>query len=337
MKPLITAVACAGLFAWASPSVAAAEKILPSEIRPNLFSTCFVSDKEGWVIGDRGRVLYTTDGGKTFERLETGTARALLSIACFPDKSLVVVGQVGTVLRSGDGGRTWKPQSSGTDHNLVSVAFTSKDVGLAVGDAGTILRTQDGGTTWQKIAVPEQIPLPEEIAETIAPGDILMYDVSFPSADHAWIVGEFGVILASSDAGQTFVAQKNPLQSTLFGVTFSDPEHGWAVGLTGVMLRTQDGGQTWEQVKIPARSGFTLSLYTVTVRGQYAWAIGDSGYLLASKDGGDTWKLLDVPIQMAGTWLRGVALTPEGQGLIVGQEGLMLAVDRDTFTPLRKL
>ena len=337
MKDLLTAAACIGLCAWASPSAASPETLTPAEVRPNLFSTCFLSPSEGWVIGDRGRVLYTTDGGKTFERLETGTQRALLSIACFPDKSLVVVGQIGTVLRSPDGGRTWKPGNSGTDRNLVSMAFSSKDVGIAVGDAGTILRTQDGGSTWQKIPVPEQIPLPEEVAETITPGDILFYDVSFPTPDRAWIVGEFGVILASTDGGQSFTAQKDPVQSTLFGVTFPDAEHGWAVGLTGAMLRTQDGGQTWEQVKVPARPGFTLSLYSVAVRGQYAWAIGDSGYMLTSKDGGNTWNLLNVPIQMAGTWLRGVTITPDGRGLIVGQEGLMLSIDRDTFAPLRKL
>jgi hypothetical protein len=40
---------------------------------------------------------------------------------------------------------------------------------------------------------------------------------------------------------------------------------------------------------------------------------------------------------MAGSWLRGLSLIPDGRGLIVGAEGLMLATDRDSFTPLRKL
>jgi photosystem II stability/assembly factor-like uncharacterized protein len=333
------AAACAGLLAWALPLRAAltGQKINPADIRPNLFETCFINDQEGWVIGDLGRVLYTNDGAKSFERLDAGTKRAFLSIACFPDKSLVLVGKVGIIYRSSDGGRSWQQANSGTDRNLLSVAFASKEVGIAVGDAGTILRTQDGGATWQKIPMPQHVPLPEEAAETIEPGDILLYDVAFPTPERAWIVGEFGVILTSTDGGLTWTAEKSPVQSTLFGVTFTDVDHGWCVGLSGIMLRTQDGGQSWEPVKIPHRPGFKLSLYAVAIRGQYGWAIGDSGYLLASKDGGNTWELVDIPIEMAGSWFRGVAITADGRGLIVGAEGLILATDRDTFTPLRKL
>ncbi|HUI28089.1 MAG TPA: YCF48-related protein [Candidatus Kryptonia bacterium] len=337
MKHINMAAACAGLIAWAASSAIAAESILPADIRPNLFGACFISEQEGWVIGDLGRILYTTDGGKTFERLDAGTKRAFLGIACFPDKTLILSGKMGIIYRSNDGGRTWQAQKSGTDKNLVSLAFTSRDVGIAVGDAGTIVRTQDGGATWEKIAVPEQIPLPEEIAETVAPGDILLYDVSFATPDRAWIVGEFGVILASTDGGLTWTAQTSTVQSTLFGTTFTDANNGWTVGLAGVMLRTRDGGQTWERVKVPSRPGFSLSLYSVKIAGQYGWAIGDSGYLLSSTDAGESWKLADVPIQLAGSWFRGVSLVPDGRGLIVGADGLMLVTDRATFSPTRKL
>ena len=121
------------------------------------------------------------------------------------------------------------------------------------------------------------------------------------------------------------------------GIADRDADNGWSVGLTSVMLRTHDGGQTWDRVTVPGRPGFSLSLYTVKVAGQYGWAIGDSGFLLSSLDGGNTWKLSDVPIQLASSWFRGVSLIPDGRGLIVGADGLMLSVDRDTFTPTRKL
>jgi len=339
VRRLIVAVACAGLTAWVVPALGAASagKVAPADVRPNLFGACFISDTEGWVIGDLGLILYTTDGGKSFEKRDAGTKRAFLDIACFPDKSLVLVGKAGIVYRSPDGGITWKRETSGTDRNLVSVSFSSKQNGITVGDAGTILRTQDGGVTWQKVAMPAHVPLPEEAAETIEPGDVLLYDVSFPAADRAWIVGEFGVILASTDGGASWTAEESPVQSTLFGVTFVDAENGWAVGMSSVMLRTRDGGQTWERVKVPTQPGFVLSLYALTVRGQYGWAIGDSGYLLTSNDGGNTWNKADIPIELAGSWFRDVALRPDGRGLIVGAEGLMLITDRDTFTPTRKL
>jgi photosystem II stability/assembly factor-like uncharacterized protein len=296
-----------------------------------------LSSQEGWIIGDRGRIFYTTDGGKTLERLDAGTPRAFLSIACFPDKSLVLTGKSGIVYRSPNGGRTFEAQPSGVERNLVSVAFGDQKTGIAVGDAGTIVRTADGGSTWQKIAVPTDIPLPEEVADVVERSDLLFYDVSFPAPDRAWIVGEFGVILTSTDGGLTWSAQKSPVQSTLFGVTFVDANNGWAVGMSAVMLRTRDGGATWQKLDIPKRPGFSLSLYTVAVKGKNAWAIGDSGFLLSSADGGETWKLTDVPIQMAATWFRGLSLTADGHGMITGADGLLLAIEGQNFTPLRKL
>jgi photosystem II stability/assembly factor-like uncharacterized protein len=313
------------------------DKITPADIRQNLFSACFITEQEGWIIGDLGRILYTTDQGRTLERLDAGTKRAFASLACFPDKTLVMVGKSGVIYRSSDGGRAWQEQKSGVERNLLAVSFANKDVGLAVGDAGTILRTGDGGASWTKIPVPEQVPLPEEAALTIAPGDILLYDVNFVSPERAWVVGEFGVILTTHDGGLTWTAQHNTIQSTLFGVYFADENNGWAVGISSVMLRTRDGGETWESVNPPRRLGFDLSLYEVAVRGQYGWAVGDSGFLLTSKDAGDTWDLAEVPIQLAGTWFRGIGLAPGGTGVLVGAEGLILATKGSSFTPLRKL
>ena len=54
MKRLVVAVACAGVVAcvFAARAALAAGKIEPADVRPNLFDACFISDTEGWVIGD---------------------------------------------------------------------------------------------------------------------------------------------------------------------------------------------------------------------------------------------------------------------------------------------
>jgi photosystem II stability/assembly factor-like uncharacterized protein len=339
VKRIAVTTAGIGAVVWVACSAAwSTEMIKVADLRPNLFGACFLTAQEGWIIGDRGRIFYTTDGGRTLERLAVDTSRAFLDITCFPDKSLVLVGKVGIIYRSSDGGRTFQALDSGVKKNLLSVAFSSdKQIGIAVGDAGTIIRTEDGGTSWHKVDVPRDIQLPEEIAEVVDPGDVLMYDVSFPTPDRAWIVGEFGAILTSSDAGRTWTTQKSPVPSTLFGVTFTDVNNGWAVGMSSVLLRTRDGGQNWEPIQVPQRLGFPLSLYAISINGQYGWAIGDSGFLLTSSDRGETWKMADVPIQLAATWLRGVSLTADGHGIITGQEGLLLSVTGDKFTPLAKL
>lgn len=308
-----------------------AASLRPKDIRQNLFSACFINEYEGWVTGELGRVFHTTDGGKTFERLETNTKRAVLSIACFPDKTLVAVGQKGIGLRSKDGGKTWENLTTGTERNLISLTFATPQIAMAVGDFGTILRSEDGGTSWTVVPVPEDIPLPEEIAEVIVPGDVLLYDVHFPKPERGTIVGEFGVIFSTEDGGKSWVARESPVDTTLFGVYFADERNGWAVGIESAMLRTTDGGMTWETQDVPRRRGFVLSLYDVAVVGQFGWVIGDSGLLLRSSDGGETWQRAEVPIHLASNWLRGLSLTPDAKGFMIGEEGLVLTTERDQF------
>lgn len=322
---------------FSSPgSASPGEQLRPSEIRQNLFSTCFFDEEDGWVVGELGRVLHTTDGGKTFERLDAGTKTAFLSVACLPNGTIVVTGQYGIALRSKDKGVSWDKLETGVERNLLSVSFANDRLGIAVGDYGTIVRTTDGGTTWTKIPLPTDIPLPEDIAEIIQPGDVLLYDIDLVDDEKGWIVGEFGVILMTTDGGQTWAAQPSSVETTLFGVSFADTENGWAVGLEQVMLHTTDGGQSWSKLPVPGRQGFVLGIYDVAVDGSYGWAIGDSGLLLQSTDAGQTWKRVDLPIQLAANWFRGITMTAGAVGYIVGSEGLMLATERDRFRDLKE-
>jgi photosystem II stability/assembly factor-like uncharacterized protein len=246
------------------------------------------------------------------------------------------VGQAGEIVYSSDGGNTWKPQSSGTKRQLLDVAFANTQRGIATGDFGTLLRTDDGGTTWTKISLPEDTKLPADVAEVVAPGDIVLYGATFVDVEHAWIVGEFGTILVSADGGLTWRPQPSPVETTLFAVSFVDPQRGWAVGLESTLLVTADGGSSWRKTDIETPKGFSLALYDIQVRGNYGWAVGNSGLLLNSKDAGATWQLVSVPVQMRGSWLRGVSLLPDGRGFVCGARGLVLAADRDSFRPLRE-
>ena len=330
-------VVCAALLTLSLSAVAkAAEQLKPGEVRQNLFSTCFVSDQDFWIVGELGRVFHTKDGGQTFERHDVGTRNAILAVACLPGGSVVVVGQHGLVSRSRDAGATWEKLVSGTDRNLLSVDFVDDSVGIAVGDFGTILRTQDGGTSWAAVELPTTLPLPEDIAEIIDPGDVLLYEAEMLKSGRGWIVGEFGVALTTSDGGATWTAQPSGVDTTLFGVAFVDENRGWAVGLEQVMLHTKDGGATWQKQDVPARSGFVLALYDVAVAGQVGWAIGDSGFLLRSKDAGESWERVDLPIQLAANWLRGIELTPTGTGFIVGADGLMMSLQGEQYRELKQ-
>jgi photosystem II stability/assembly factor-like uncharacterized protein len=319
--------------AW---TAGAADRWTTEELRQSLYDGCFVSDEEGWAVGDLARIFHTTDGAKTWSLEGADTKKPFVAISC-PDKNnLWAAGQMGQIAHSTDLGKSWVMQESNTKRQLLDIDFANPQRGLAVGDFGTLLRTDDGGKTWTSVPLPTDTKLPPDVAEIVQPGDVVIYGASFADAEHVWIVGEFGVILSSTDGGQTFHPQTSPVETSLFEVFFADAQHGWAVGLEETLISTTDGGITWTKQQLEAPKGFTLALYDVAVRGNNGWAVGNSGILLYSGDAGATWKLVDVPSKLRSGWFRGISLLPDGRGFVVGARGIVLALEGDSYTSLKQ-
>jgi Caspase domain/Photosynthesis system II assembly factor YCF48 len=96
----------------------------------------------------------------------------------------------------------------------------------------------------------------------------------------AWAVGYNGVILHTTDGGNTWRQQSSGTKVDLYGVAVSDDgRFAWAVGSGGVILHTTDGGNAWRQQS----SGMTrVRLHGVAVseQGRSAWAVGGDGTIL---------------------------------------------------------
>ncbi len=319
------------LCVWGIAGAASAGPVPHKSIRQSLFTTCSSPDGKRWIVGELGRIFSTTDNGQTIFRAEIDSKEAFLAIACSPDGSLLITGQRGLIMRSRDAGASWKKLEAGTDRTLLAVAYADANVAVAIGDFGAIVRSTNGGDSWTKIPLPEEMSLPEDIAEIIDPADVLLYGITFATPTHGWIAGEFGSILMTEDAGASWIAQDTPVETTLFAVAFADTQRGWAVGIEEVMLHTTDGGQTWNTQRVPSRRGFVLGLYNVAVEGNIGWAVGDNGLLLRSTNGGTSWERVDLPIEFAANWLRDIDIAKNGEGLIVGGNGMIMSTRGDQY------
>lgn len=338
MKKIVSTAWIAVALICALPLASRAELVEASKLRQNLYSTCFVTEDEGWAVGDLGRIFHTINGGLQWEIQNSGTKRPFVSIACVDGKTLFAAGQAGQISKTTDGGKTWTALKSGLTGQLLDIQFADANRGLAVGDYGHMVRTDDGGATWTNVAVPTDTKLPEDVAEVVEPGDIVLYGVHFADRDHVWVVGEFGVVLASDDGGQTFHSQASAAETTLFGVYFLDTQRGWAVGMEATMVQTTDGGQTWTKIPVDSPKGFALALYEIAVNkdSQVGWVVGNNGLLLNSMDGGQTWKRVQVPVQLGSSWFRSVSVLPDGRGFAVGANGMVISTNKQNFKPLKE-
>ena len=152
---------------------------------------------------------------------------------------------------------------------------------------------------------------------------------TFVDAFRGWAVGDFGVILTTSNGGTNWTLQTSGVLTELNDVAFAaDGLRGWAVGAGGVILATTDGGSHWAQQS----AGMTVTRRLTSidaVDATHAWAVGEWGVIVATTNGA-TWAE-----QASGTdrYLIGVAFTDATHGWACGQFGTILATTTGGVTP----
>ena len=207
-------------------------RFLPREFdgaEVELYSVRFSSKKKGWVVGSVSKgetvidsiLLFTDNGGETWQRQRAPSRLELIHIDFENDKRGWIVGAAGTILATTDGGQTWTKQTSGVTGTIYHVDFRSEKKGLAVGERGTILRTADGGLTWTAVQPKTRSTL---------------LNVQFVNDKDGWAVGRGGTILRTGDGGETWLEQESGKKVNLYSLIFVK-KVGWAVGGGGTLLR----------------------------------------------------------------------------------------------------
>lgn len=303
-------------------------------INANLSAGYFHADgQRAWVVGSDGAILFTPDGGKTWQPQASNTQTFLESIAFLADgQTGWVAGGNGVIMGTADGGKTWQPQASNTQAWLQSIVFLADGQrGWAVGGNGTILATTNGGKTWQ--------------AQASNTRKWLRSVTFLADGQRGWAVGGGGGILATTDGGKTWRPQAankrassdlagqrktSPLRqllqemnewASLLSVAFlADGQRGWAAGRDGTILATTDGGENWQTQA--SNTPADLNAIAFLADGQRGWAAGGNGTILATKDGGKSWRAQESNTPAS---LSSVAFIESGQkGWAVGENGIVV-------------
>jgi photosystem II stability/assembly factor-like uncharacterized protein len=264
----------------------------------------FVSSTVGWIVGEAGTILKTTNGGTTWTAQTSGAGNNLYCVSFSDSNTGTVVGSYGKILRTTNGGATWTSQTNGTTLALYGVSFTDANTGTVVGGNGTILRTTNGGTTWT--------------LQTSGTTNFLN-GVSFTDINTGTAIGDLGTVLRTTNGGTTWTSQTSGTTKYLYGVSFTDANTGTVVGGNGTILRTTNGGTTWTL----QTSGLTDFLHGVSFTdANTGTAVGGFGRILRTTNGGTTWTS-----QTSGATdfiLTGVSFTDENTGTVVGVLGTIL-------------
>ncbi|HEX3100200.1 MAG TPA: YCF48-related protein [Pyrinomonadaceae bacterium] len=282
----------------------------------------FVNASKGWIVGDNGTVMATTDGGTTWTPSKKFTNDKLLQVhftdemngwmLCERDIYSRGANALSYLRKTTDGGVTWnKIDFEGAGRERVTKLLFSPDgKATAFGEGGVFYKLQEDGVTWKKVQTFIRFLLldgsfgDERIGAIVGAGGTIMFTddsgfswekatllgdtdtkfnaVYFAGTKGGWAVGTQGHIFRSNGGAKLWRQQRSDTTSNLNDVYFSSPANGWAVGDDGTILRTRDGGNVWFKVN----SRTTHRLNKISFAGDRGWAVGFGGTILSYDEGG---------------------------------------------------
>ena len=255
------------------------------------------------VVGERGRVLVSADGGEGWKLARTPTRALLTAVHLHDERTGWAVGHDAVILRTRDGGETWQlvHQSPEEERPLLDVWFRDEHRGFAVGAYGYFLATDDGGDTWN--------------ARAISQDDYHLNALVSAGAKRLYLAAEAGVAYRSDDDGETWVELSPPYAGSWFGALALGEDAVLLAGLRGHLFRSGDAGETWTRVPVDTKATLTgaVSLPTGTVL-----MTGLDGTLLTSRDGARSVALTRLSSRQG---ISAAVPLPDGGALIVGEFG----------------
>ncbi|MDY6863882.1 MAG: YCF48-related protein [Thermodesulfobacteriota bacterium] len=284
--------------------------------RDKPFAVHFLDEKKGWIVGDRGLVLKTTDGAESWQRIDMITGGSFKDIT-FINKDGWIVGEEGLILHTTDGGNNWRKQEANTEIFLMKVFFLDKSKGFVVGSEGTILRTENGGASWRQVPLDWIGLLPETLLER-GTTTLNLYDIFFIDKVRGWAVGDFGTVIYTSDGGDNWEVLQIGLFPHFFTVYFRNGLEGLAAGQNGLFLRTEDGGRHWKNVSMLTKE----SLYRIHISGDYGVIVGDHGSVFQSNNSGETWTKVNLNMNPPLPWFVDAFIIPSksnGKVVFIGK------------------
>ncbi|MCC6255842.1 MAG: T9SS type A sorting domain-containing protein [Ignavibacteriaceae bacterium] len=305
----------------------------------HLWSTFFIDDNIGWIVGSNGFILKTTNSGSDWIPQNSGSTVTLKSVQFIDQSTGWICGTDGLILLTNDGGINWIESISGTNETLNDLHFVDYNTGYIVGNNETILKSNDGGINWV-------------MQQTGSLYDL--YSVDFVDSILGYAVGgrDSSNFLKTTDGGINWIKRTLTLNYTttpmLNCVEFINSNTGW-IGSEGQYLnhsgnisKTTDGGETWSSVMInrpvspeeigihnqednplDTQRGIRSIWFKDSLNG---FAVGGSldGWwrsIYTTTDAGNSWQKKYGYSEQTG--LLSVALTNSGYGIAVGYHGVI--------------
>ena len=268
----------------------------------NLLGVLFLDNFNGFICGESGLLLKSTDGGFNWDKININYTKDFYRLSNSGAK-VFLLGESGGLFVLSSTKQEWEKINVGVSETLFNIYFIDDNVGIIVGANGIILKTNDSGLTWDKINSGVKKNL---------------FSIAFSDKTTGFIVGWDGIILKTEDGGENWRRVKTEFNSYFRDIVFVNEFLGFVVGGEGKILRTENGGRKWEDIKIESNSGLYKIIFDSFENGMI---LSNHGEIFSTSDAGKTWKSESIGKPII---LNDIQKLSSGNYVIVGNNGQVL-------------
>ncbi|NUN07776.1 MAG: T9SS type A sorting domain-containing protein [Ignavibacteriaceae bacterium] len=165
-----------------------------------------------------------------------------------------------------------------TGNTLQTSVLLNENNIVAFGEGATMITTTNSGLNWETTSI-DSLGRTVNAVEKVSP--LIWY-----------AVGSGGLLVKTTDGGQSGFPLSTGFTDNFYDVDFIDADTGYITGAGGRVLKTTDGGLTW----VAKNAGYTNNVYALQVRAANdVWVANSStSAVKRSTDYGETWTTVAV-------------------------------------------
>lgn len=268
----------------------------------------FVSETDGFVCGNSGIILKTTNGGMEWS-IQVVSGFHLNANSFQTPLNGITAGDGGAIFRTSNGGNTWNSVTIPANFDIQDTEWDDSGFIWITGSGGIAFKSSDFGNTWTDVSPPTN----EDLNAVDAIGNT-----------NVWIVGTNGEIWHTTDGGMSW-PPKPPWSGVDFNdVQFLTPDIGFACGTNRTVITTTDGGESFSSLYVP----INIELNGICFLDQSTgWTVGQNGTIYLWNNG---WIQQNAGLNNE---LNKIFFYDSQNGWIVGEGGKILKYDN--FTPIK--
>jgi photosystem II stability/assembly factor-like uncharacterized protein len=272
---------------------------------PNVFyNITFADSLNGYVVGQGGIMIKTTDGGATWDSINSGTNQTLYSVQ-FANKNIgYACGYNGTIIKTNDAGKTWVLQKTLTTDYIQKIKVFSADTIYAFGHNGRMLKTVDGGKSWNTI---KRFTLDDVLVIQIYNSKIFLIAKSDADSSSVYKTKDGGL------SWKIFSTKK----CSVYKDYMIDLKTGFAISLYDKIFTTADSCKSWKEIYCINNGVLKKELTSISFANKNTGYVAGDNTLLKTSDGGTTWTKVVIAELGNNFIIHNLFITSEKKGFIL--------------------